>query len=70
MKVDNRRLDILLAQKRISLTRLRGKVSPQTLTKVRRGEDILPMTVGRIAEALEVNVIEIVEQEVYPCSRQ
>ena len=70
MKVDNRRLDVVLAKKRLSLTNLRGSgVSPQTLTKIRKSEDVLPATVGRLAEALGVDVTEIAEQEACTCSQ-
>ena len=60
MKISNRRLDIVLAQKRMALTHLRGSVSPQTLTKVRKGKDVKPATIGRIAEALGVDVTELI----------
>jgi len=64
MKVDNRRLDVVLAKKQLSLTRLRRYgISPQTITKLRKNEDVLPMTVGRLAVALGVDVTEIIERE-------
>jgi DNA-binding Xre family transcriptional regulator len=66
MKVDNSRLDIVLAKKRLSLTRLRGNgVSPQTVTKMRKNEDVLPATVGKLAKALGVSVTEIIKREAY-----
>lgn len=64
MKINNRLLDIVLAKKRISLTILRESgVSPQTLTRVRKGVNVMPATVGKIAEALGVDVTEIIDQE-------
>jgi len=64
MKVCNRKIDFILAQKRMPLTHLRKSgLSPQTLTTVRKGNDVLPATVGRIAEALGVGVAEIIESE-------
>jgi DNA-binding Xre family transcriptional regulator len=64
MKVDNGQLDIVLARKRLSLTRLRGNgVSPQTITKMRKNRDVLPATVGKLAKALGVDVTEIVKRE-------
>ena len=67
VKVNNKMLDLVLAKKRLSLSFLRkGGVSPQTITKVRKGEDVLPATIGKIAAALCVDVTEIVEQEAHP----
>lgn len=65
MKVDNHKLDLLLARQRKSLRELRGNgISPQTLTRIRRGEGVKPKTVGGIAEALGVDVTEILKEEV------
>ena len=64
MKVDGHKLDLLLARQRKSLRELRGKgVSPQTLTRIRRGEDVKPKTVGGVAAALGVDVEDILEKE-------
>lgn len=61
MKVDNHKLDLLLARQRKSLRELRGEgVSPQTLTRIRRGEDVKPKTVGGVAAALGVDVMDII----------
>lgn len=64
MKIDNHKLDLLLARQRKSLADLRGKgLSPQTLTRIRRGEDVLPKTIGGVAAALGVDVTEIIREE-------
>lgn len=63
MKIDNKKLDLLLAQRCMNLRDLRQGTSPQTLTRIRRGESVLPATVGRIAKALGVDVTEILEEE-------
>lgn len=62
MKIDNRKLNLLLAERCMNLRDLRAGTSPQTLTRIRRGEDVLPATAGRIARALNVNVVEILEE--------
>jgi len=67
VRINNRMLDMVLAKKCFSLSYLRkGGVSPQTIAKVRKGKDITPLTVGKIAAMLGVDVTEIVEQEAYP----
>lgn len=64
MKIDNRKLELLLARQRKSLRELRTEgVSPQTLTRIRRGEDVKPKTVGGVASALGVDVLDIIEEE-------
>lgn len=62
MKVSNLRLDLALARQKKSLRELRGEgVSPQTLTRIRRGEEVKPKTVGFIAAALGIDPAEIIE---------
>lgn len=64
MKVDNHKLDLLLAERCLSITELRSKsLSPQTLTRIRRGEDVKPKTVGRLAAGLGVPVADIIKKE-------
>lgn len=64
MKVDNHKLDLILARRRKSLRELRGEgLSPQTLTRIRRGEDVKPKSVGTLANALDVDVTDIIEEE-------
>lgn len=64
MKVDNRKLELLLARQRKSLRELRcDGVSPQTLTRIRRGEEVKPKTLGGVAAALGVDPEEIIEAE-------
>ena len=58
------KLDLLLARRRKSLTDLRSEgLSPQTLTRIRRGKDVKPKTAGSVASALEVDVLDIIQQE-------
>lgn len=62
MKIDNRKLNLLLAERCMNLRDLRAGTSPQTLTRIRRGEDVLPATAGKIAHVLNVNVIDILKE--------
>ena len=64
MKIDNHKLDLLLAKRCMNLRDLRTGTSPQTLTRIRRGEDVLPATLGRIAKALGVDPADIIKEEV------
>ncbi|MEA4955881.1 MAG: helix-turn-helix transcriptional regulator [Pseudoflavonifractor sp.] len=63
MKIDTTKLDLLLARKCKSLSDLREDSSPQTLKRVRRGEDVQPKTIGRIARALGVDPADIIKEE-------
>lgn len=64
MKISVKRLDLILAKNCMSMSDLKPDVSPQTLKRVRRGEELLPKTVGKIARAIGVDVSEIVEEVV------
>ena len=61
MRVNRGKLDLALARKCMSMSELRDWVAPQTLTRVRKGENIKPATLGRIAKALGVDVVDILE---------
>lgn len=61
MRIDPEKLDLALARKCKTISELRKQVSPQTLVKVRRGEEIKPRTLGRIANALGVDPADIIE---------
>ena len=64
MKIDNRKLDLILARRRKSLQELRGNgLSPQTLTRIRRGEDVKPKSIGTLAEALGCDPVELLREE-------
>ena len=63
MKIDNSKLDMALARKCVNLSQLRAGISPQTLTRIRRGDAVKPVTVGKIAKALGVDPVEIIEKE-------
>ena len=44
MKIDTKKLDLLLARRCMSLRDLRESASSQTLTRIRRGENVNPKT--------------------------
>lgn len=61
MKVSMEKLDLALAAQCKTVSNLRPGVSPQTLLKIKRGEEIRSDSAGRIARALGVDVAELVE---------
>ncbi len=63
MKIDNRKLDLHLARQCKVISDLRTVTSSQTLTRIRQGDNIKPATLGRIAKALCVDPMELVEDE-------
>ena len=63
MKINVHALNIALARKCMSFRQLRADISPQTLTKMKKGEVIKPATVGKLAKALGVDVLDIIESE-------
>lgn len=64
MRVDITKMDLLLARQCMSLRDLRAGTSSQTLTRIRRGEDITPKTLGRIAKVLGCDPADIAAKEV------
>lgn len=62
MKIDPKKLDLRLARECKSLSDLRSGSSPQTLKRIRRGEEVQPKTVGRIAKALKCDPADILEE--------
>ena len=52
MVIDAAKLDIALAKRCKAMSALRAGVSPQTLRKIRRGGDVRPDVVGRVAQIL------------------
>ena len=64
MKINSERLDIALARKCKSMRDLRDGLSPQTLARVKRGEEVTPRTVGKIAKMLGVDVTYIMEKSI------
>lgn len=63
MRIDCEKLDIELARNCKTLSDLRCVISPQTLTRVKKGIDVKPITAGKIAKALGVDPVDIIETE-------
>lgn len=62
MKVNIGQLNLLLAQQCKSFSDLRVSISPQTLARIRKGYEVLPKTVGKLAQGLGVDVADIIEK--------
>lgn len=65
MKISKTKMNIALARKCWNQRDLRDHctVSAQTCRNINLGLSVLPSTVGKIADALGVDVTEIIEQE-------
>lgn len=61
MRIDPKKMELYLARACMSETDLRNGTSPQTLLRIRRGMEVKPKTVGRIARALGVDVTDIIQ---------
>lgn len=61
MHIDPKKMELYLARACMSETDLRNGTSPQTLLRIRRGMEVKPKTVGRIARALGVDVTDIIQ---------
>ena len=61
MKIEQMGLKIALARKSMSLTDLRQTVSADTLRRIIKGEPLRTKTVGKIAAALGVDVLDILD---------
>ncbi len=62
MKIKLDQLDLLLAKQCKSTTDLRTGISPQTISRIRKGQEVLPKTVGKVARALGVDPADIIEK--------
>ena len=63
MKIDNHKLDLLLAKRCINLRGLRAEISSQTFSRIRRGEEVRPATLGKLAKALNCDPAELIVEE-------
>lgn len=63
MKVDRKKLDILMARNCMGINDLEKAGIPRTTfnNMNRRNNELLPKTVGKIAKALNVDVTEIIK---------
>lgn len=63
MQIDVEKLEVALARNCKTLSDFRRDgLSPQTLTRVRKGAEVKPVTVGKIAKALGVDPADIIEK--------
>ena len=64
MKISQRKLELVMARQKKSRLDVRATgIGCQTWKKAQNGMNMLPRTVGRIADALGVDVTEILEEE-------
>ena len=63
MKINKTKLELILARQCKTISSLRCGTSPKTLQKIREGKEIRPIAVGRLAKALGVDPLEILEKE-------
>jgi len=65
IKIDLRRLDIVLAEKEMGFYGLRGKgIAVNTLHRIRQGKSSSTRTIGKLANALNVPVERIIADEI------
>lgn len=65
MKINKEVFGLLIAKKEMTLIQLaeKSKVSRFTLTRINSGFDVTPITVGRVANALDVPVETLIKEE-------
>ena len=63
VKINIPKLEIALARACKNERDLRSSISPQTLRRIRQGEEVKPATVGKLARALNVDVIELIKED-------
>jgi DNA-binding Xre family transcriptional regulator len=63
MKADRRKVEVVMARKCISIPDLQEatKMPKSTITKVLKGKNVLPATLGKVAAGLKVDVTDIIE---------
>ncbi|MBE7004701.1 MAG: hypothetical protein E7425_10580 [Ruminococcaceae bacterium] len=62
MRVSKNKLEVALARQCKNLHELRGELSPQTLTKINRGDELQAKTVGRLAQLLQCDPADLIEE--------
>lgn len=63
MRIDRQKLDLILARRCAVLSELRAEMAPQTLRRIREGQEVRTATVGRLAKLLEVDPEELIRKE-------
>lgn len=64
MKVDRKKLELAMARACMNPQDLAkaAEMPPQTVNGVLRGRSVRPATLGRVARALQVDVIDIIKE--------
>jgi DNA-binding Xre family transcriptional regulator len=65
MRIDNKKLDIAIAEACLTVNELsqQSGVNIVTLTRLRKGaQETMPKTVGKIAKALHISVEELIQK--------
>ena len=72
MRICSQKMELAMARAGLNSTDLRHVLSSATITKIRKypEHEVNPKTVGKLARALNVDVVEIIEQEADPCSQR
>jgi len=63
LKIDTRKLDLVLAAQCKNTTDLRGVLNPATITRIRKGQGVGTKTAGKLAKALNVPIEQLVESQ-------
>lgn len=63
MRISKNKLDLVLARRCMALTDLRPHLAPNTLVKIKAGEELRTKTVGRLAQLLECDPADIIVEE-------
>lgn len=61
LRINQSKLELMLARRCKSLHDLRGDLATRTLVKIRSGEDLRPKNVGKLAQLLNCGPADIVE---------
>lgn len=61
MRISKNKLDLVLARRCMALTDLRPHLAPNTLVKIKNGEELRTKTVGRLAQLLECDPADIID---------
>ena len=64
MKLSKERIDLAMAQRKITYSELVKAVPAGSVKRARKGVSVKPMTAGRIADALGVPVESLLEVEI------
>ena len=61
MKADRRKVEVVMARKCISLPDLQEATQKPKSTIMKKGKNVLPATLGKVAAGLKVDVTDIIE---------